>query len=596
MSNNLSLVDNYLKQNDWKVKENSNMGYSLQGLNNHLVSALSKEYWLNEIYTDEIRDAHEFGEIHIHDLSALSVYCVGWDLRDLLISGFTGVANKSASKPAKHLRSALGQLVNFLYTLQGEASGAQAISNFDTLLAPFIRYDRLSYSQVKQALQEFLFNMNVPTRVGFQSVFSNVTLDLKVPKHLIDEPIIFGGEYQSVTYGDFQRELDIFNKAFLEVLLEGDADGRIFSFPIPTYNITKDFNWDNPILDDLWLLTAKYGVPTFSNFINSDMKPEDTRSMCCRLRLDNKDLKARGGLFGSIPLTGSIGVVTINLPQIGYIVNSIEEFLELLRQRMELAKESLEVKRRIIESYTDQDLYPYSKFYLRNIKKRFDKYWVNHFSTIGLIGLNEASLNLLGVDIASSEGREFAKKVLLYMRDVTKEFTKETGNNYNLEATPAEGVTYRLAKIDKSHFPYIKTGNIEGEYFYTNSSNLPVQYSDDIFEVLDHQDELLSIYTGGSILHGFIGERMIDTNALKSLIKTICEKYKLPFFDITPTFSICKEHKYIAGEHFTCPICGVDCEVYSRIVGYLRPVQSWNKGKQQEFKERKTYKIKSPSN
>jgi len=478
---NVDLVDQYLEKIDWQVQENSNMTFSLQGLNNYISSEISKVYWLNKIYPPEIRNAHIGGDFHIHDLNSLSVYCVGWDLQDLLIEGFRGVPGKAESRPAKHFRSALGQIVNFFYTLQGEAAGAQAFSNFDTLLAPFIRYDNLSYRDVKQALQEFIFNTNVSTRTGFQTPFTNVTLDLTVPQFMKNQPVIIGGKPQSATYGEFQEELDIFNKAFLEVMLEGDAKGRVFTFPIPTYSITRDFDWDNPNIELLWEVTAKYGIPYFSNFINSDMRPEDVRSMCCRLRLNNRELQKRGGgLFGANPLTGSIGVVTINMPRLGYLSKSEDEFFDRLDRLMNLAKESLEIKRKVLERFTEKDLYPYSKFYLREVKKRFGEYWKNHFSTIGLIGMNEACLNLLGVDIGTEEGREFAIRVLSFMREKLIEFQEETGNIYNLEATPGEGTSYRLARIDKDRYSDIICANerefreFSAEPFYTNSCCLPL--------------------------------------------------------------------------------------------------------------------------
>ncbi len=579
---NISLVDNYLKQLDWKVNENSNMSYSIQGLNNYIASEISKNYWLNKIYNEKIKNAHLSGDVHIHDLNIISVYCVGWDLKDLLTEGFKGVRGKIESAPPKHFRTALGQIVNFMYTMQGEAAGAQAFSNFDTLLAPFIRYDNLSYEQVKQAMQEFVFNMNVPTRVGFQTPFTNITMDLTVPSYYAEQPVIIGGEMLEDTYKEFQPEMDMLNKAFFEVMMEGDASGRVFTFPIPTYNITKDFDWDNKNLDGLWEMSAKYGIPYFSNFINSDMSPEDARSMCCRLRIDNRELEYRGGgLFGSNPLTGSVGVVTINLPKIADNVKNKGEFLEKLSQQMEIAKESLEIKRKLLEDLTDKNLYPYTKFYLRDIKARYGVYWKNHFSTIGLIGMNEACLNLLGSDIGSFRGKQFALDVMDFMRARIAEFQKETGNNYNLEATPGEGTSYRLAKLDRNH---------KYKYF-TNSTQLPVNYSDDIFEVLDHQDELQAKYTGGTVVHIFAGERISNIETMKNLVKKVCNNYKLPYFTFSPTFSTCPNHGYVAGEHFKCPDCGADCEVYSRIVGYIRPVNQWNKGKQMEFHNRKNFAI-----
>lgn len=591
----VDLIDKYLENLDWKVNENSNMGYSLQGLNNYVSAEITKTYWLDKIYTSKIGQAHKEGDLHIHDLNLLSVYCVGWDLTDLLQEGFTGVAGKVASKPAKHFRSALGQVVNFFYTLQGEAAGAQAFSDFDTLLAPFIRADKLSYEEVKQAIQEFVFNVNVPTRVGFQTPFTNITLDLECPKHMADNPVIIGGEMQDTTYGEYQEEINMLNKALLEVLSEGDANGRVFTFPIPTVNITKDFNWDNPVIESLWEASAKYGIPYFSNFINSDMDPEDARSMCCRLRIDNRQLEYRGGgLFGSNPMTGSVGVVTINLPRLALKSKNEKEFFKGLAELMDMAKDSLETKRKVLERLTDANLYPYTKFYLRNIKQRFNQYWKNHFSTIGLIGTNEAALNLLGVDIGTEKGKAFAEKTLDFMRDRLVEYQKETGNNYNLEATPAEGTTYRLAQLDKASFPdraHFANG-IGAEVkcpFYTNSSHLPVNYTDDLFELMDLQDNLQTKYTGGTVIHFFLGERMDDPQTLKKLVKTICENYKLPYFTFSPSFSICKNHGYIVGEHPECPKCGEATEVYSRVVGFLRPVSQWNKGKQAEFEMREHY-------
>ena len=579
---NVSLVDRYLKQLDWKVNENSNMSYSVQGLNNYIASQISKTYWLNKVYPENIRLAHVNGDIHIHDLNMISVYCVGWDLKDLLLEGFRGVPGKLESSPPKHFRTALGQIVNFMYTMQGEAAGAQAFSNFDTLLAPFIRHDNLNYDQVKQALQEFVFNMNVPTRVGFQTPFTNITMDLTVPSYYADQCVIIGGELQEESYKEFQSEMDMLNKAFFEIMMQGDSSGRVFTFPIPTYNITRDFDWNNKNLDGLWEMTAKYGIPYFSNFINSDMSPEDARSMCCRLRIDNRELEYRGGgLFGSNPLTGSVGVVTVNLPKIADNVSSKIEFLERLSDRMETAKESLEIKRKFLEDLTDRNLYPYTKFYLRDIKSRFGVYWKNHFSTIGLIGMNEACENLLHENIGTERGRKFALEVMDFMRAKIVEFQKETGNNYNLEATPGEGTAYRLARLDKKH-KYL---------FFTNSTQLPVNYSDDIFEVLDHQDELQTKYTGGTVIHIFAGERLPNKETVKSLVKKICNNYRLPYFTFSPTFSTCPNHGYISGEHYTCPQCGEECEVYSRVVGYIRPVKQWNKGKKLEFKSRKTFNI-----
>ena len=592
----ISLIDKYLEKLDWQVKENSNMAYSLQGLNNYIASEVSKTYWLNKIYPKNIKEAHLSGDLHMHDLNLISVYCVGWDLVDLLTEGFTGVPGKVSSKPAKHFRSALGQIVNFFYTLQGEAAGAQAFSNFDTLLAPFIRHDKLKYEEVKQALQEFVFNVNVPTRVGFQTPFTNITMDLTVPNYYKDTPVIIGGKPQDTTYSDYQKEMDILNKAFLEVMTEGDSTGRVFTFPIPTYNITKDFNWENPVIDNLWEASAKYGIPYFSNFINSDMNPSDARSMCCRLRIDNRQLEYRGGgLFGANPLTGSIGVVTLNMPRIGLQTNTKQEFLDRVKELMDLAKDSLEIKRKHLERLTDANLYPYTKYYLRNVKEGKGRYWVNHFSTIGLIGMNEAMQNLLGKSIADKEGKEFSEEVLTFMRNTLSDSQQETGNNYNLEATPGEGTTYRLALLDRAKFNNAIFANGIGKDvktpYYTNSTHVPVNYTDDMFELLDLQDELQTKYTGGTVIHLFLGERAPDAKALRSAVKSICKNYRLPYFTFSPSFSICKNHGYLNGEQAVCEKCGEECEIYSRIVGYLRSISQWNDGKRAEFDMRKHYKI-----
>jgi len=592
---NVDLVDHYIQQLDWKIKENSNMCYSLQGLNNYISSDITSEYWLNRIYPPEIRSAHKKGDLHIHDLSLLSIYCVGWDLRDLLIQGFKGVEGKVESAPPKHLRSALGQIVNFFYTLQGEAAGAQAISNFDTFLAPFVRYDNLDYIEVKQAFQEFVFNINIPTRVGFQTPFTNITMDLYVPSILKDQPVILGGIEQEETYSGFQPEIDIINKAFAEVMMEGDAKGRVFTFPIPTYNITKDFDWDNPNLEMIWKMTGKYGIPYFSNFINSDMSPDDARSMCCRLRLDNRELLKRGGgLFGANPLTGSIGVVTINLPRIGYIAKEEHEFFDDLKEKVLLAVDSLSIKRKILERFTDRDLYPYSKFYLREIKQGSGMYWKNHFSTIGIIGMNEACLNFIGEDIASDAGQKFSLKVMDFMRDTISEIQEKTGDIFNLEATPAEGTSYRLSMLDKKQFPEIVCANEEehkkgADPYYTNSTQLPVNYSDDIYETLMLQDQLQAKYTGGTVLHVFLGELVNDIEAVKGLIRKVATNFRLPYFTLTPTFSICPSHGYLIGKQERCSICNQETEIYSRVVGYLRPVKQWNNGKKAEFNMRKTF-------
>ena len=594
---NVDLVDTYIQKLDWKIKENSNMCYSLQGLNNYLSSDITKEYWLNRIYPPEFRHAHKNGDLHIHDLSLLSIYCVGWDLEDILKQGFKGVEGKVESAAPKHLRSALGQIVNFFYTLQGEAAGAQAISSFDTLLAPFIRYDNLDYKEIKQALQEFVFNINIPTRVGFQTPFTNITMDLHVPSILKDHPVIIGGVEKDETYSDFQPEMDMLNRAFAEVMMEGDAKGRVFTFPIPTYNITADFDWDNPNFEPIWKMTGKYGIPYFSNFVNSDMSPEDARSMCCRLRLDKRELLKRGGgLFGANPLTGSIGVVTINLPRIGYLAQDEKDFFARLTKIILLAKESLSIKRKILEKFTDKNLYPYTKFYLREIKSNTGFYWKNHFSTIGIVGMNEGCLNFLGEDITTKQGQEFSIKVMDFMRDMIAQIQEETGDLFNLEATPAEGTSYRLSKTDKKRFPEIICAN-EDDYqkgaapYYTNSTQLPVNYTDDIFETLMLQDKLQAKYTGGTVLHIFLGELVSDTMAIKSMIKKVSNNFNLPYFTLTPTFSVCPSHGYLNGEQAICSVCNQETEIYSRVVGYLRPVKQWNDGKQAEFKMRKTFKV-----
>ena len=589
------LVDQYLEIQDWRVRENSNMSYSLQGLNNYLSSTVIAKYWIIRIYPPRIADAHFSGDLHIHDLGVLGPYCVGWDIKDLLLSGFGGVSGKIESKPSKHFRTALGHVVNFFYTLQGEAAGAQAFSNFDTYLAPFIRYDGLSQREVEQALQEFFFNMNVPTRVGFQTPFTNLTVDLTVPDFMKDEPAIVGGRVMNETYGDMQEELDMFNLAFTETMCKGDSKGRVFTFPIPTYNITKDFGWENMVSEKLFEVTAKYGVPYFSNFINSDMRPEDVRSMCCRLRIDNRELRRRGGgFFGANPLTGSVGVATLNLPRIGYLSKDEDEFFERLEEMMETAKDGLEIKRKVLEKFTENGLYPYSKRYLRHVKEGFGKYWKNHFSTIGLVGMNEALLNLFGRSIGTTEGLGFAVKVLSFMRNKLADFQEETESIYNLEATPAEGTAYRLARIDKREYPNIIVANDKHlskdvEPFYTNSSQLPVDHDGDLFEALEHQDKLQTLYTGGTVFHIYLGERVYSWKVAAELAKKVAWNSHLPYFTLTPTFSVCPSHGYVSGEHGQCPICGARCEVYSRVVGYLRPVDQWNDGKQAEFAMRRNF-------
>jgi ribonucleoside-triphosphate reductase len=558
------LMDDYLGQGDWKVRENSNMSYSLQGLNNYVAAQITERYWLDKLYPNEIKEAHQNADLHIHDLGFLSTYCCGWDLKDLLMRGFGGVPGKIQSKPAKHLKALLNQIVNFMYTMQGESAGAQAISSFDVLIAPFVRYDKLEYKQVKQAIQEFVFGMNIPTRVGFQTPFTNITMDLLPSGELANENVIVGGVPQKEKYKDFQPEIDLINRAFAEVMIEGDASGRIFSFPIPTYNITKDFDWDNEKLNPIWEMTSKYGIPYFSNFINSDMNPDDARSMCCRLRLDNRELRKRGGgLFGSNPLTGSIGVVTINMPRLGYMSKNEKEYFQQLGYLMDISKESLEIKRKVLERYMDQGLYPFARHYLDGIKERFGAYWANHFSTIGLLGMNESIKNFLGKeeDITTKKGHEFAIKVMNFMRGRIAGYQEETGNIYNLEATPGEGTTYRFAKRDTEQYPEIIVANNEAYHgmgakpYYTNSTQLPVNYTDDVFEALDLQDALQTLYTGGTVLHIFLGEKIDDLEAVKALVKKVASNYRLPYFTLSPTFSVCPKHGYLAGEHEFCPVC-----------------------------------------
>ncbi len=644
-----SMIDDYISENDWHVRENSNMSYSLQGLNTHISSTLISEYWLNKIYTPEIANAHRSGVIHIHDLGSLSSYCVGWDLEQLLMLGFTGVTGKVESKPAKHFRTALGQIANFFYTMQGEAAGAQAFSNFDTLLAPFIRQDNLSYKDVKQSMQEFIFNLNVPTRTGFQTPFTNITFDLVPSSGLKDKAVIIGGQLIDFAYGEYQNEMKMILKAFCEVMLEGDGKGRPFTFPIPTINLTKDFDFDSEDYQPLWELTAKYGSPYFSNFINSSMDVDDTRSMCCRLKLDNRKIKERinkiienskenitrrGGLFASNPMTGSIGVITINLPRLAYLSKKEDIFFENLNKVIDIAKTALELKRKAVEDLTEAGLYPYTKFYLKDVKLRTGQYWANHFSTIGLIGMNEAIENLFNRSYLEPDSKRFAEKVLDFMIEKLEKISESTGNMYNLEASPAEGASYRLAMIDKKGFNDIKTAGLPSRPYYTNSIQLPVNSSLDIFEVCDHQDSLQSKFTGGTVLHIFIGQSITDYNSLKNFIKKLAYNYTLPYFSITPTFSICPVHGYQPGEKWICEKehtleqlkeYGVDIkalepyafnkiqgdndenlfkqenlvipnEVYSRVVGYYRPVQNWNNGKRMEFYERKTFSISNLQN
>ena len=589
----IDMFGKYLGDKDWRIKENSNTQKSINGLNNYVREAFTKMYWLNEVYPENVRKAHESGEMHLHDLGFFGAYCTGWDLRQLLTEGFGGVPGKVESKPAKHLRSFLGQIVNSTFTTQGETAGAQAWSGFDTFCAPFVYYDKLEYHQVKQAIQEFIFNMNVPTRVGFQCPFSNLTMNITIPENLKHEPVIIGGEYMDKTYGDFQKESDMINKAFCEVMYEGDKHGRTFTFPIPTINVTRDLDWNSEVVNDYMRITCKYGTPYFANYVNSDLSPDDALSMCCRLRLNLKELRKRGGgLFGSNPLTGSVGVVTINLPRIGFKAKDIDEFKAMVKEVADKAKLSLEIKRKIIEEQTEKGLYPYCARFLRNAKERFGDYWHNHFSTIGVIGMNEALLNLIGKDLTTDEGQKTALDVMNYLREVITGYQEETGHVYNLEATPAEGVSYRLAKIDREKYGKdIITAGDETPY-YTNSTQLPVSYTDDIFRTLDLQDELQCTYTGGTVLHLYLGQSIEDPEVAKKLIKKAFATHKMPYISITPTFSICPEHGYINGEHFECPTCGHDTEVWSRVVGFIRPVNNFHVGKRQEYGDRKKYVIK----
>jgi ribonucleoside-triphosphate reductase (formate) len=557
-----SLIKEYLNKLDWRVNENSNMNYSLQGLNSHISSSIIAKYWLTEIYNDQISNAQDRGDLHIHDLGFLGPYCVGWDLQDLLVKGFGGVKNKVAAGPAKHFRTILGQVVNFLYTLQGEAAGAQAFSNFDTLLAPFIRVDNLDYKEVKQALQEFIYNLNVPTRVGFQAPFTNITMDLTPSPALSESPVIIGGEPIDNTYGDYTHEMDMLNKAFAELMTEGDSGGRIFTFPIPTYNIHKEFDFDNPNLIPLWEMTGKYGIPYFSNFVNSDLDPDDVRSMCCRLRLDTKELRKRGGgLFGANPQTGSLGVVTINMPRIGFLAKDSDDFYKRLDELLEIAKDSLETKRTTVEQLTDDGLFPYTTVYLKSVKKRFGTWWANHFSTIGIIGMNEAAINFIGKPITDDESKQWTIEILEYIRDKMQDFQNTTGNYYNLEASPAEGASHRLAKKDKEIYGQIFVQGGNGMQYYTNSVHVPASEDMDVFELLEHQDDMQTLFTGGTVVHLYLGEAISDSSSVKELVRSVVNRFKLPYFSITPTFSVCPVHGYINGKQFYCPYSHSDKEI-----------------------------------
>lgn len=583
------LVDNYLKINDWRVKENSTVTYSVGGLILSNSGAITANYWLSEIYDQEIAEAHRSAAIHIHDLSMLTGYCAGWSLKQLIQVGLGGVPGKITSSPASHLSTLCNQMVNFLGIMQNEWAGAQAFSSFDTYLAPFVKADNLTQREVKQCIQSFIYGVNTPSRWGTQAPFTNITLDWTVPKDLADLPAIVGGKEMPFTYGDCKKEMDMINKAFIEIMIEGDANGRGFQYPIPTYSITRDFDWSETENNKLLFeMTAKYGTPYFSNYINSDMEPSDVRSMCCRLRLDLRELRKKsGGFFGSGESTGSVGVVTINLPRIAYLAKDEADFYSRLDKLMDIAARSLKTKRTVITQLLDNGLYPYTKRYLGS--------FANHFSTIGLIGMNETGLNAkwLRADLTDAKVQTFAKNVLDHMRERLSDYQEEYGDLYNLEATPAESTTYRFAKHDKEQFPDIITANEHGTPYYTNSSHLPVGYTDDIFSALDIQDELQTRYTSGTVFHAFLGEKLPSWKSAANLVRKIAENYKLPYYTMSPTYSVCAEHGYLDGEQFICPHCGKKTEVYSRITGYYRPIQNWNDGKAQEFKDRKVYEIGS---
>ena len=581
------LVDNYLKINDWRVKENSTVTYSVGGLILSNSGAITANYWLSEVYDDEIANAHRSAAIHIHDLSMLTGYCAGWSLKQLIQEGLGGVPGKITSAPAKHLSTLCNQMVNFLGIMQNEWAGAQAFSSFDTYLAPFVKVDNLDQDQVKQAIQSFVYGVNTPSRWGTQAPFSNITLDWVVPNDLKNLPAIIGGKEMDFTYGDCQKEMDMVNKAFIEIMIEGDANGRGFQYPIPTYSITRNFDWSETENNKLLFeMTAKYGTPYFSNYINSDMEPSDVRSMCCRLRLDLRELRKKsGGFFGSGESTGSIGVVTINMPRIAYLAENEADFYQRLDKLMDIAARSLKTKRTVITKLLEQGLYPYTKRYLGTFN--------NHFSTIGLIGMNEAGLNAkwLRADLTDERVQKFTVDVLNHMRERLSDYQEEYGDLYNLEATPAESTTYRFAKHDKENFPDIITANMNGTPYYTNSSHLPVGFTEDVFSALDIQDNLQTLYTSGTVFHAFLGEKLPDWKAAAALVRKIAENYKLPYYTMSPTYSVCRDHGYLTGEQYLCPICGQKTEVYSRITGYYRPVQNWNDGKAQEFKDRKVYNI-----
>ena len=582
------LVDSYVKVTDWRVKENSTVTYSVGGLILSNSGAITANYWLSEVYDDEISQAHRSADIHIHDLSMLTGYCAGWSLKQLIREGLGGIPGKMTSAPAKHLSVLCNQMVNFLGIMQNEWAGAQAFSSFDTYLAPFVKADNLNYEQVKKSLEAFIYGVNTPSRWGTQAPFSNITLDWTVPKDMESMPAIVGGRDMDFTYGDCKAEMDMINKAFIEIMIEGDANGRGFQYPIPTYSITRDFDWSETENNKLLFeMTSKYGTPYFSNYINSDMEPSDVRSMCCRLRLDLRELRKKsGGFFGSGESTGSVGVVTINMPRIAYLSADKEEFYRRLDHMMDVAARSLSIKRTVITKLLNEGLYPYTKRYLGTFE--------NHFSTIGLIGMNEACLNARWIrkDLTETEAQDFTKEVLNHMRERLSDYQEQYGDLYNLEATPAESTTYRLAKHDKRRYPDIITaGGDDGAPYYTNSSHLPVGYTEDVFSALDIQDELQTLYTSGTVFHAFLGEKLPDWKAAANLVRKIAMNYKLPYYTLSPTYSICKQHGYLAGEHYECPHCGEKTEVYSRITGYYRPVQNWNDGKAHEFKDRRTYNI-----
>ena len=581
------LVDNYLQINDWRVKENSTVTYSVGGLILSNSGAITANYWLSEIYDPEVAEAHRNADLHLHDLNMLTGYCAGWSLKQLIQEGLGGVVGKITSSPASHLSTLCNQMVNFLGIMQNEWAGAQAFSSFDTYLAPFVKVDNLTQKEVKQCIQSFVYGVNTPSRWGTQAPFSNITLDWTVPRDLADQPAIVGGREREFTYGDCQKEMDMVNKAFIEIMIEGDANGRGFQYPIPTYSITRDFDWSESENNKLLFeMTAKYGTPYFSNYINSDMEPNDVRSMCCRLRLDLRELRKKsGGFFGSGESTGSVGVVTINLPRIAYLAENEADFYARLDKLMDIAARSLKTKRTVITKLLNAGLYPYTKRYLGT----FD----NHFSTIGLIGMNEVGLNAnwLRKDLTHPETQAFAKDVLNHMRERLSDYQEQYGDLYNLEATPAESTTYRFAKHDKKHYPDIITANENGTPYYTNSSHLPVGYTEDIFSALDVQDDLQTLYTSGTVFHAFLGEKLPDWKAAAQLVRKIAENYKLPYYTLSPTYSVCKNHGYLSGEVSVCPECGERTEIYSRITGYYRPVQNWNDGKAQEFKDRKVYDI-----